>query len=156
MIHKEELVKDFAQRTKTNLETLRALQAERPDKEIFEVTQMVNSLLGLLVFPQQEFVSKIPKTPIEELVASGWAVPHVCGEFEQVENLNQLIKYLRNAVAHFNIKFTEDERGQINGLIVWNYNHPREKIINWRAKLTLDDIEKLTDRFIDLILKETS
>jgi hypothetical protein len=151
-----ELVKDFAQRTKTNLETLRAFQLDRPDKEVFEVTQLVNLLLGLLVFPEQEFITKIPETPIKELVETGRPVPQVYGEFEQVENLKQLIRYLRNAVAHFNIKFTENERGQINGLIVWNYNHPREKIINWRAKLTLDDIEKLTDRFIELILKETS
>ena len=149
----QELVKDFAQRTKNNLETLRAIQAERPDIEVFEVTQMVNSLLGLLVFPQQEYVNKIPATPIEELAASGWAVPEVDGEFEQVNDLKQLVQYLRNAIAHFNIKFTEDERGEINGLIVWNYN-PRERIINWRAKLTLDDIEKITDSFIGLILNE--
>ena len=149
-----DLVKDFAQRTKTNLETLRALQIESPDKQVFEVTQLINSLLGLLVFPQERFYGKIPKTPIEELPASGWAVPQVYGEFDQVENLYQLVKYLRNAVAHFNIEFTADEWGQINGLIVWNCKDTQGKKINWRAKLTLNDLEKITDRFIDLILNE--
>ncbi len=150
----QDIVKDFAQRTKHNLETLRALQAERPDVEIFEVTQLINSLLGLLVFPQQRFVNNIPQTPLEEMVKSGWAVPQVHGKFKQVENLNQLIRYLRNAVAHCNIEFTADEMGQINGLIVWNYNNPRENTVNWEARLSLVDIEKITDRFIELILHD--
>ena len=55
----QDIVKDFAQRTKHNLETLRALQAERPDVEVFEVTQIINSLLRLLVFQQQYFVNNI-------------------------------------------------------------------------------------------------
>ena len=59
----EEVVLDFALRTRKNLEAIEALQ--RLDAGVFEVTQQINSMLGLLVFPQQEYVESIPKTPLE-------------------------------------------------------------------------------------------
>jgi hypothetical protein len=65
----EDLVKDFAARTKVNLELVRA--AEKGGQIAYEVTQFINSLLGLLVFPQQEFFDKIPKPP-QRVVYSCW------------------------------------------------------------------------------------
>lgn len=46
----ENLVKDFVKRTKQNNEMLRKLQTENPNLEFYEVMQLINSLLGLLVF----------------------------------------------------------------------------------------------------------
>lgn len=58
----EEVIHDFAQRTRKNLKVIESLQ--EAGLEVFEVTQLVNSCLGLLVFPQQNFVKKIPHTPL--------------------------------------------------------------------------------------------
>ena len=77
-------------------------------------------MLGLLVFPQQEYVDSIPRTPLEELRRDGWPIPRVIGQFQQVTDLNQLIRYLRNAVAHFNIEFVGDGESNIKILRVWN------------------------------------
>ena len=85
-----------------------------------EVTQLINSMLGLLVFPQQKYVESIPKTPLEKLREDGWPIPRVTGEFQEATDLNQLIRYLRNAVAHFNIKFVGDGENNIKVLRVWN------------------------------------
>lgn len=145
------LVKDFAQRTKANLELLRRLQREHPELEIYEVTQLMNSLLGLLVFPRERYFDHIPATPLSELQAAGWPIPRVVGQFPQVENLNDLIRYLRNAVAHCNIEFLADADGQLAGLRVWNYWHGK---MTWKAELTLPEIEELVDRFVDQILDE--
>ncbi len=106
----QNLVKDFPRRTRQNLETLRCLQAEQPSQEIYEVTQLVNSLLGLLVFPQQKYFNTIPEIPLDDLAAQGWPIPEVIGDFPQVKNLCDLIQYLRNAIAHFNIKFITDDQ----------------------------------------------
>ena len=146
----ENLVKDFVKRTKQNNLMLHKLQIENPNLEFYEVTQLINSLLGLLIFPQQEYLDRIPKTPLDELAKSGWPIPKVVGDYPQVKNLNQLVRYLRNAIAHFNIKFY-DEFQQIAGLTVWN---KYDGEITWKATLTNSDIEEITNRFVDLMLEE--
>ncbi len=40
MVVYTDLVKDFAKRTRSNLDLLRNLQKEHPDQPIFEVTQL--------------------------------------------------------------------------------------------------------------------
>ena len=65
----EEVVRDFARRTKANLLAIERLSAS--GEEVYEVTQLVNSMLGLLVLPQQEFVDRIPETPLEQLRRDG-------------------------------------------------------------------------------------
>ena len=62
---KTNLVLDFARRTKKNLEFIEhSLTRDRLNSEndVYEVTQLINSLLGLLVFPQQKFYDAIPSS----------------------------------------------------------------------------------------------
>ena len=158
----QEIVRDFADRTKKNLNLLREIQANSPDREIFEVTQLVNSMLGLLVFPQQSYVKSIPEVPLSQLREKGWPVPRIVGEYPQVKDLNQLVRYLRNAIAHFNVRFLVDDQRQINGLQVWNVRErwlkggKRKEEITWKAELSLAEIETITYRFIDLMLEQAA
>jgi hypothetical protein len=148
----QSLVKDFALRTRKNLEAVREIQRTDPDK-VYEVTQLINSMLGLLVFPQQKYFDNIPSTPIAELKKEGWPVPQVIGVYPDVIDLRELLRYLRNAAAHFNLEFDNDDRGQIAGLRVWNTN-PRTQQITWMACLSVGDLEAITDKFVALILVE--
>lgn len=141
----ENLVADFATRTRKNLDTIKTLQKE--GREAYEVTALINSMLGLLVFPQQSFMDAIPETSLSEVQAQGWPVPKVRGHFEQVATLRQMVNYLRNAIAHCNLQFLAPD-GQIAGLVVWNMRNGRK---TWEAELTLDDLEKIVDRFSKLL-----
>lgn len=147
-----ELVEDFARRTRENLRQLRRLQAS--GAEIYEFTALVNSMLGLLVFPQQRYVDSIPETPVDELARQGWPIPRVVGQFPQVPNLRQLIRYLRNAISHFNIEFLADQRGQLAGLRVWNVD-PRSNRTTWKAELSESDLDEIAHRFVAMILRES-
>ncbi|MBT0963971.1 HEPN family nuclease [Denitromonas iodatirespirans] len=120
---------------------------------MYEVTALVNSMLGLLVFPQQRYINSIPETPIEELARQGWPVPKVVGNFRQVPNLRQLVRHLRNAISHFNVEFFADDSGQIAGLTVWNVD-PRSDRTTWKARLSVSDLDAIAHRFIALILRE--
>ena len=142
----EDLVADFADRTRSNLEVLKRAQAS--GECVYEVTALVNSLLGLLVFPQQHFVDVIPETPLSDLQAQGWPVPRIDGSFEQARNLQELIRYLRNAVAHFNIKFEADASGVIDRVVVWNERNGRT---NWRATLTVVELSGTVERFAEVL-----
>src|SRR5688572_21335039 len=118
----EDVVADFAERTKKNLELLKKFQAENPESAVYEVTQLINSMLGLLVFPKEGYFRRIPEIPLSQLIEEGWPIPSVRGIFQQPETLRELIRLLRNAIAHFNLEFKANEQKQITGLVVWNIN----------------------------------
>lgn len=144
----KDLVKDFAKRTRANLALIRT--AAKAGQEAYEVTQLINSMLGLLVFPQQEFHEKIPETKLSDLEKAGWPIPRVLGDYPQVANLKELARYLRNGIAHFNLRFTETG-GHVDGLIIWNVPPGGKK--NWEAELKIEELEGITDRFAQLLLE---
>lgn len=56
-----DVVKDFAERTLVNLRQIESLSES--GYEAYEVTQLINSLLGLLIFPKERFHESIPEIP---------------------------------------------------------------------------------------------
>jgi hypothetical protein len=75
---------DFAQRTLDNLCHIRAVEQAQRDAGIplerlsaFPLTQQVNSLLGLVVFPKEGYRAHIPDKTLEQLVEDGWPYPQI-------------------------------------------------------------------------------
>ena len=150
-IKQEDLVKEFAYRTKKNLETTEQIQREYPESQIkiYETTQLINSLLGLIIFPREKYYDNIPETPITDLANNGWPIPKVIDGYQQARNLRELVSNLRHAFAHCNIEFLNQD-SEISGLKVWNKD-PRNGRILWKAKMTINDIKILTDKLAELI-----
>ncbi len=148
----EDVIADFARRTEANLHTIRRLAREGGATPAFEVTQLVNSMLGLLVFPQQRYIERIPETPIADLASNGWPIPQVVGDYPQVPHLRQLVRMLRNAVAHCNLEFEPGVGNEIHALTVWNTD-PRTGKVTWRARLTVADLDSITTKFVALLLE---
>ncbi|MEQ9617830.1 MAG: HEPN family nuclease [Deltaproteobacteria bacterium] len=141
-----DFIRDFAKRTSHNLKVIEAL--EKAGCITFEVTQLVNSMLGLLVFPQQKYMKKIPKIPITDLQNQGWPIPKIIGNYKQVKDLNQLIRYLRNSIAHSNIEFKHNHKQEIDNLILWN---TAKKGVNWKVEISQSDFKTITNKLIDLL-----
>ncbi|HII94309.1 MAG TPA: hypothetical protein HA367_00995 [Candidatus Methanofastidiosum sp.] len=142
------LLFDYVTRTQKNLEFIEKAIEEDPEKEVFEVTQLINSLLGLIVFPFEKFKYRIPRKPLSELENEGWVLPHVEGHFPQAPDLYELMHYLRNAVAHFNIVFTTDEHETINGIRVSNIYRGNKR---WEASFSIIGLRDNVNRFVDLL-----
>ncbi len=111
-------------------------------------------MLGLLIFPREEFVGRIPKTPLPQLKAEGWPFPKTRAGFAEIADLNELVRYLRNAIAHFNIEFIGDGQNQIRVIRVWNNNRTGAK--TWEADLGIDELRGIAERFTDLLLASSS
>jgi len=144
------LVLDFIDRTQKNLEFIEQAARFEKDSQVFEVTQLINSLLGLIVFPRENYYENIPETPLAELEAQGWKIPAVSGQFEQVKNLRQLMRYLRNAIAHSNLEFDSDGVN-LTGIRLWNCSHGKK---TWEVRWPLAELRDLTFRFIELLRQE--
>jgi hypothetical protein len=143
-------VRHFADRTFKNLKTIEQLSKNAPN-ENFEVTQLVNSAIGLLMFPQQEFFEAIPKTDMADLKKQGWPIPKFEHGEEKTRNLRDLTKNMRNSFAHFNIDF-KPEKGKIVGLYLWN--RPEEKQPpNWVCYISIEDLRQLFEKFVAVVDK---
>lgn len=145
----QHLVRDFAHRTRHNLDVIRARQAQ--GEEVYEVTQLINSMLGLLVLPKERYYQSIPTTSLEQLRADGWPAPVLDGEFKSAKHLRDLVRLLRNSVAHFNVEFVAPH-GEIDGVILSNKCNCGN--VTWRASLSLHDLELITRKFVDLLLED--
>jgi hypothetical protein len=135
---KNYLVKVFAERTRANLETIKKI---RPD---FKITQLINSCLGLLVFPRKACRDRIPKIPLDDLVSRGWPIPSIEAGVQQVVHLRELVVHLRNAIAHGHLKLYPDKNNQIK------YLRFRDK--KWRAKINVDDLWDFVEKFSDMLI----
>ncbi|NSW54183.1 MAG: hypothetical protein HPY85_16905 [Anaerolineae bacterium] len=151
------LVKDFAQRTRENLAYIDAAHAR--GENVYEVTQLVNSLLGLLIFPQQRWVNRVPRIGLEELVRRGWPEIHPTpriqadAHFQQADNLHDLVRVLRNSIAHCNIEISDvDANNEICGLRIWNINRQGDK--TWEAELSIADLRALAENFAVLMTQD--
>jgi hypothetical protein len=143
-----ELISDFACRTLQNLDVVQK-RVRDGDKGLYDVTQLWNSLLGLIVLPletekkQKHNKSRIPATPMTELGSQGW--PRLTENGDDHESLHDLVKNLRHAVAHANVKFIAGSDRQITSVEVWN-EYPPGTVV-WNGRATVEEL----DRFVRLI-----
>lgn len=151
----EKLLADFAKRTRHNLQLIREIQATQPEKQAYEVTQLVNSTLGLLVFPRENYIKEIPNKTLDELKSEGWPIPQVHSGFTEARDLRDFLRLMRNAIAHFNVEFVPNEKSEIAGLKVWNTKEKDgRKVKTWQVELSLDALEIISLRFIDLLTND--
>jgi hypothetical protein len=160
----EDLVIDFAERTKKNLVAIEKMaEAENQEEKLekrkaFEITQLINSCLGLIAMPREKDFDKIPKIPLEELEKEGWPIPSLINPSERKSGLTlqHLVKYLRNAVCHFHLEFLEHEY-QIIGLKMWNEVKDEDKNKEndhkkiREASLSIEDLRLLIEKFSKVI-----
>lgn len=151
MDYQKELIIDFARRTRSNLEYIE--KAEERGENVFEVTQLANFLLGLLVFPREHYMQSIPDTPLTVLAEQGWPeITTTQGELKE-DTLKHLIRMLRNGIAHCNVAFDADERSQITGLTIWN---TRGRTKTWEVRLTIADLRAIAFKFVELMEERNS
>jgi hypothetical protein len=103
-----------------------------------------------LVYPREKFFEDIQDITQETMIKDGWPLPS--GENAQVSGLKQLIRYMRNAVAHLNIEFIADNNG-IEGIRFKNYL-PRDKNREkWIGEYRLEPLKRFVDMFLAHISK---
>ena len=141
-------VVDIMRRTMANLEFI---EAHSTRDGPYEVTQLINSFLGALAHPFEDFSDDLKRLPVDEAVKRGWpAINKELGTDRDLSTVDELIRVLRNAVAHGNIEFRSDGRGEIHALHLWN-SDTRSNRRTWGATVTASDARKLLTLFVSLI-----
>lgn len=145
----KDIIKCFIKRTNCNLKTIQDLSqnGEPP----YEVTQLINSLLGLVVLPKEKLFEKIPPTSFSDLENDGWpsAFLQSSTRTDLNDNLKSLSICLRNGITHFNIKTTE-KQGNITGVIIRDRKSKKHSP-HWEVTLTLSELQCVVKKFGDVV-----
>jgi hypothetical protein len=114
-----ERLRDFAQRTHANLGFIdRYVAQHQPTDEVYEVTQLLNSLLWLVVVADEWLVLH-ELVPIDALYREGLTTLRLTGD-EIPTDIASLTHFLRNAVSHVNVEVVSD-LGRITEVRLWNH-----------------------------------
>lgn len=105
---------DFINRTKTIIEQYDNFKIA--DKEKYEVTLLLNCLVGLLILPQQHWFDSLP---IEEISQKEWGInPNHISKIKtgETKNIKDVSRHLRNSIAHYQFKAFDNSSNQISSI----------------------------------------
>ena len=103
-------------------------------------------MLGLLIFPRERFYKKIQPKSWDEMVEEGWPLPS--GDNARVSDLEQLIRNMRNAVAHCNFKVMT-EHDEISSIEFKSFRDRQRKRLLWTGVYDVASFRKFVYMFLD-------
>ena len=98
----DEFVKDFVERTKENYLRL--------ENGPYEVTQLVNSAIGLLIIPQQKRFKQIADSMISDELYRKMVATVKKSTYKKPLKLPEIARHIRNSIAHANIEFEAEKQ----------------------------------------------
>ena len=148
----------FAQRTRKNLKYIS--EAFDAQEDLHVVTQLVNSLLGIVVVPKEQyFQESFLNVSLEELPQHKWpkwdiTLDEPKGKDRKTETLKDLIRHLRNAAAHGRFTYmgvNEDQDAQNKSEIMIRVEdkYPKSDDFNWRCEIRGDELYRFCIRFTE-------
>ena len=143
----DDFIKDFAMRTKSNLISL--------EKNPYEVTQLINSMIGFLIIPEQRQYKRITDNMIDDLLLQEMKQCITIYSYHNPICLQQICKHLRNAVAHSRISFEAQKSNisseplTINAVKFTDKNNKTNECMEIR--LTIELLKKFLFAFSDAV-----
>ncbi|WP_144307371.1 HEPN family nuclease [Oceanidesulfovibrio marinus] len=141
MISEDELVRQFVSRSLTNLYFVEGAYCNGED--VYETTQLINSLLCLVVLPNEHDLERIPETHLNEL--HEW--PEIRIQ-KSCTTLRDLVKNFRHAIAHFNIHLIGQD--EIEAVRFENFYKGN---LRWEQTFKIDELRQVAYLLHQTILK---
>jgi HEPN pEK499 p136/Phage integrase family len=152
------LGKGLAQRTLKNLNFIQQVYVGG-ETEVHVVTQVINSLLALLVFPvtANEFKQLFGKEKLpppgnleavrQRLVDLLQVSSLTVSKFKCCPDLNRFFERLRNAISHKHITFSNDPDSRCLPDVMLTFGdripHSKDPDYDWEITMNAEDLEKL-------------
>jgi hypothetical protein len=143
------LTDGFAKRVRKNLEFI--IKNRSAGEDVHEVTQLVTSLLGLIVFPWEAgALKKLESMRLSDLEEMGWPRWNILlDEKNDTETLGRLIYHLRNAASHRRLRFFSDSPDMRQVEIEFEDSLPKKSLPYWRAKINAAELKRFCDCFTE-------
>ena len=150
-----EFTKDFAARTLENLKYIE--EAQKEGRSTYEVTQLVNSFLGLIVFPQEQDYARIRRVQIAQKIiddlCSGVMENTYTGQYGEV-NLESIVYHFRNAISHGHVEPHTDRNKEISVLCFHDFTSNKNKPnANFQIKVEISLLREFVLAFAEGLIK---
>jgi hypothetical protein len=139
-----DFVKEFFKRTLYNLKCYDTLHKEDPEKYPNNVTQLINSFLGLLIFVKEDNIN------LSDRIYENFKNKKMEWTYAEDKNTKAFIRHLRNAIGHRRIIEKTNKQNEIIGLNFKDQKKQNKKIYKFEIDLSVKEIRKI----IDLIDKD--
>lgn len=145
----------IVERTLANFHTIETAYNEGYP-HAYVVTQLVCSLLGLVVFPWEQMVKdRAEKTPLADLKKAGWPEWEYLEGDAEPETLDRLLWNLRNGVAHAHIWFSSDSR-DLSDLVLevtnFRVRQNKPKVVAWKGRIKGEELKEFCERLGSYII----
>jgi HEPN pEK499 p136 len=145
--HDRNTVWGFSSRTIKNLEYLN--KAWRAGGDVHVVTQLVTSLLALIVFPYQEIadrnIAELKAIQLAELETRGWPAWRI--DIGTSINFQDHVRHLRNAISYRRVYFSSDDRDPAQVEIAFRDGVSNRGDWKWGAVIGALALEEFVLRF---------
>lgn len=124
-------VEDFVNRTKENYEFMK--------NSPYSVTQLINSTIGILVVPKENEFVEISDNFIDNSLLKKMKNCVEINTYDKPLNLSQMIRHLRNGIAHNNMEFLAEQPPKNNEpLIIHNVTiKDKDDYNNFKFEITI-------------------
>ena len=150
----ELFIKDFVVRTNRNLEYIE--EKKENGDEVYEVTQLVNSFLGLIVFPKEKAGEQIRRiSDIQTIIDDiEFEVRRNTYSYKRRDiNLKNFLYHVRNAIAHGGIEFFHNNN-EIKSISFYDYRINKRRIVEeFNIVMDISQIRKFVKLFSEKLLE---
>jgi hypothetical protein len=117
----------------------------------YEVTQLINTFLGAFAHPFEAMRTDLIALPLADAAEQEWpTIVRERTDDTEPSSLRDLIRFMRNGLAHGNIEFLSDGKRQIRAIRSLNSQpHSRRRI--WGAVATVADVRWFLGAFVALV-----
>ena len=134
----------FAERTRRNLDFIRGAH-QGGERNVHLVTQVVLSLLGIVVVPYEQYFKQINLNhKLSDLEALGW--PRWSQTGWAAVDLQHLLRRVRNAIAHSQIAFNSDSDRPADVRLTFTCSFEDSRV--WRGEIPADQLLDFCQRFL--------
>jgi hypothetical protein len=132
---------DFVDRTKLIIEQYDKLELAEAEK--FEVTLLLNCLIGLLILPQQYWFDSLPTDLVSQ---KDWGINsnHISTIKEETKNVKDVARHLRNSISHYRFRAFENKSNNISSIKFEDYDPSNNK--TFEAIIPISSIRQFTTK----------
>lgn len=149
----------IALRSRKNLDFVYAQKRQGADVE--EFTQLLNSMLGMLICLREEYFkekevtwNEVKMLGFDPIVIDGDTPTQTCPNLQPSKTFSKLISNLRQGFAHNNFEFIGDP---ITGVRIWNIQRNKKDLPHnriWQAEISEQQLYQIAKLFSEFLEKK--
>ena len=141
---------DFIKRTKKIIEQYQNFQIEK--EESFEVTLLLNCLVGLIIIPKQHWFDSLPTEIVSQ---KEWGINQDNILFikePELKTVKNIARHIRNSISHYNFIAFDNSANEINSIMFRDFMDDKKEEKTFEADISIEGLRLFTTNLTNIFL----